>query len=227
MKADNLHDIYDRFNNEPVVEDLEKYYVRVDQGRGPTPVTKLKRLLTRNPGGDYAFLFAGYRGCGKSAELLVMQKELETDFTILNFSVRKELDILNISYIELFIAVMKALFDFVEREENIKINDKFIKSVLNWVRSKEIVKINDKYLGMELKTGASVKGGIPLLAEFFAKFTASARASASLKETLRETVEPKLSELIFNCNALINEIKGQIQKIGKKGLIIIMILLKP
>lgn len=41
-----------------------------------------------------------------------LQKELKDDFIILNFSVRQELDILNISYIELFIALMKRLFEF-------------------------------------------------------------------------------------------------------------------
>jgi hypothetical protein len=60
------------------------------------------------------------------------------------------------------------------------------------------------------------------LANFFAKFTASAKASSSIKETLKKNLEPKLSELILNCNLLLTEIKGQLHKIDKKGLIIII-----
>lgn len=222
MKAKKLEDIYNCFNNEPIVEDLEKYYVNVDKGRGPTPLKSMKRLLSKAPDGSYKFLFAGYRGCGKSAELLMMQKELHKDFVVVNFSVRKELDIFNLSYIELFIAMMNALFDFVANEKKITIGQKLIDNITSWVNSKEIVEINDKYLGVEVKTGAEVKPSIPFLANFFAKFTASAKASSSLKETLKSTVEPKLSALILNCNMLINEIKMKVGAIGKKGLVIIV-----
>ena len=222
MKALRLEDIYDCFNNEPIAEDLEKYYVNVNEGRGLTPLKKMKRLFGKNPAGSYKFLLAGYKGCGKSAELIMLQKDLQKDFIILNFSVRKELDILNISYIELFITIMKTLFNFVVQEEKIKIDRKLINNITTWVKSKEIEEINDKYLGMDVTTGMEGKSGIPFLANFFAKFTASAKASSSLKQTLKETVEPKLSELILNCNLLINEIKLQVEIIDKKGLIIIV-----
>ncbi|MCP5047443.1 MAG: hypothetical protein GY940_09750, partial [bacterium] len=133
---------------------------------------------------------------------------------MLNFSVRLELDILNLNYIELFIAIMKRLFQFVNEEEKIRIPKEYIDLITNWVRSKEIVEINDRYLGMGIEVGAEAKAGVPFLAKFFTKFTASAKASSSMKETLKETVEPKLSELILYCNMLINEIKGQLELVG-------------
>jgi hypothetical protein len=223
MRAFALDKVYDCFDNNPIrQEDLDKYYVDVDEGRGLTPLKKMKRQLERNPSGSYQFLFAGYKGCGKSTELIRMQRDLQDDFVILNFSVREELDILNLNYIELFIVIMKRLFQFVKDEKKIKIPKAYIDNVTNWVKSKEIEEINNKYMGVGIETGAEAKGGVPLLAKFFARFTASAKASSSLKETLKKTVEPKLSELIFHCNALINEIKGKVEKIGKKGLIIIV-----
>jgi hypothetical protein len=223
MHASKLTDVYDCFASNPInIKDFDKYYVDVDKGRGLTPLKKMKRLFEKNPGGSYKFLFAGYKGCGKSTELNRLQKDLHDDFIVLNFSVRHELDILNISYIELFIALMKRLFQFANEEKKIKIPKEYIKNITNWVKSKEIVDIDEKYLGMNVEAGATAEGGIPFLAKFFANFTASAKASSSLKETLRETVEPKLSELILNCNLLINEIKNQLEKISKKGLIIIV-----
>jgi hypothetical protein len=223
MRALELGNVYDCFDSNPIkIQDLDKYYVDVDKGRGLTPLKKMKRLFENNPNGSYKFLFAGYKGCGKSTELIRLQKLLEEDFIILNFSVRQELDILNINYIELFIALMKQLFEFVRNEEKIEIKEKYIENITNWALSKEIKEVNNRYLGMSIETGAKAKGGIPFFADFFAKLTASAKASSSLKETLKKTVEPKLSELIFNCNSLINEIKSQLENIGKKGLIIIV-----
>ena len=223
MRAFKLEDVYDCFDSNPInIKDFDKYYVDVDEGRGLTPLKKMKRLFERNPGGSYKFLFAGYKGCGKSTELNRLQKDLQDDFIVLNFSVREELDILNISYIELFIALMKRLFQFAGEEKKIKIPKKYIENITNWVKSKEIVDIDEKYLGMNVETGATAEVGVPFFAKFFARFTASAKASSSLKETLRETVEPKLSELILNCNLLINEIKAQLEKIDKKGLIVIV-----
>jgi hypothetical protein len=223
MRALTLDKVYDCFDNTPVkMEELDRYYVNVDKGRGLTPLKKMKRLFERNPSGSYKFLFAGYKGCGKSTELIRMQRDLQEDFAILNFSVREELDILNLNYIELFIAIMKRLFQFVKEEEKIKIPRDYIDNVTNWINSNEIVEIKDKYMEIGTESGAGVKIGINFLANFFAKFTASAKASSSLKEILKKTVEPKLSELIFHCNALINEIKNKLDKIGKKGLIIII-----
>ncbi len=223
MKAAKLEDVYYCFANKPLgIEDIDKYYVNADKGRGLTPMKKMKRLLVRNPGGSYKFLFAGYKGCGKSTELNKLQKELNQDFIILNFSVLKELDVLNINYIELFLALMKRLFDFVKEEKNIKIPEKYVKNITNWAQSKEIEEISNKYLGVDIQTSAQAKLGIPFFADFFARFTASAKASSSLKETLKRKVEPKLSELILNCNLLINEIKNQSKKIGKQGLIVIV-----
>jgi len=42
------------------------------------------------------------------------------------------------------------------------------------------------------------------------------------KEVLRKKIEPKLSGLISNCNLLIREIKNNLDKINKKGLVIII-----
>jgi SpoVK/Ycf46/Vps4 family AAA+-type ATPase len=155
MQALKLDDVYYCFANKPLeIDELETYYVNTDKARGLIPMEKMKRILERNPGGSYKFLFAGYKGCGKSTELNRLQKELNQDFIILNFSVLKELDILNINYIELFIALMKRLFDFVKEEKKIKIPREYIQNITNWAQSKEIEEISNKYLGVNIKTRA-------------------------------------------------------------------------
>ena len=82
MKALKLVDVYDCFENAPIsIENIDQYYVDVDKGRGLTPLKKMERLFERKPGGSYKFLFAGYKGCGKSTEL-----DLRNNLTILGYN---------------------------------------------------------------------------------------------------------------------------------------------
>lgn len=223
MPAKTLDEIYAYFKGTPIdIEEFNLFYTPADKGRGDPVYNRLKRGLTREPDGGLKILFAGHKGCGKTTELVRLQRDVADDFIVLNFSVTKELDVLNINYIELFIVAMEKLFEFVDREPRIKIDDGYLQNIRNWLRTKEIEKVNRKHLGMDIETG--VKGGlqIPFLVDFFAKFRAAAKSSISIKETLINQVEPRLSEFILNCNLLINEIKGRMADIGKKGLIIIM-----
>lgn len=224
MPAEKLDDVYAYFKNKSMeMDEFDELYVPADKGRGgKSACGRLKRRLIQDPTGCLKILFAGYKGCGKSTELLRLQKEIERDYVVLNFSVMAELDVLNISYIELFIATMERLFKFVKGQEPIEIDPLYLKSIKSWLSSKEIEEVTARHLGAELKAGAEAKVDVPFLAKFFSRFTAAAKSSASVKETLKTKIEPKISEFIFYCNRLIREIKGQLPKIGKKGLVIII-----
>jgi hypothetical protein len=44
MKASKLADVYDCFDNNPIpIDDLDKYYVDADGGRGLTPLKQMER----------------------------------------------------------------------------------------------------------------------------------------------------------------------------------------
>ncbi|HLC16077.1 MAG TPA: hypothetical protein VJL89_07605 [Thermodesulfovibrionia bacterium] len=224
MPANNLNDVFRFFYKQAhiTVDNFDEFYVNADKGRGKTAYTPLKRQLVTTPDGSLKILFAGHKGCGKSTELVRLQKSIDNDFVVLSFSVRNELDINNINYIELLIVAMERLFGFVNDEHRMKISSAYLKNITNWLRSEELEKINNKHLGIDLETGAEAGFDIPFITKFFAKFKAAAKASVSMKETLKMTIEPKLTELILNCNLLINEIKNSLSDIGKKGLVIIM-----
>lgn len=171
---------------------------------------------------NFRFLFAGHKGCGKSTELVRLQDAINDDFVVINFSVVKELDIANINYIEIFIAVMEQLFNFVNQTPQIKIDPLYLENILSWVKTKEIEEISQNYMGMDIDTQAKAGVKVPFFAEFFAKFRAAAKSSSSFKEILKTKIEPKLSTLIFNCNQLISEIKNNLHHIQKKGLVLII-----
>lgn len=224
MPATELTQIFENFQNKPLdMDNFDRLWVNTDEVRGQRKIINiLKRRLESNAIGSMKILFAGHRGCGKSTELVRLEKEIHNDFLILRFSVVRELDFLNLNYIELFITLMEKLFEFVTNESKIKLQKKLLKNITNWTASKEIEEIKDRYMGMDVNAGASSEFSALTLFKFFFSFRASARASSSLKETIKKNVEPKLSELITNCNLLINEIKNQLEKINKKGILLII-----
>lgn len=218
----NLSAIYQRLSTGALEGDeLDSCYVDAFEGRGDNPVMSLKRRLLNNPGGKLQILFSGYRGCGKSTELNKLQQEISNDFMVLNFSIREELDLVNLNYVELFVITMEKLFDVVA-EYNIRINPQLFKSVSEWSRTVEIEKIRVLTGEASLEAGLEAEVSVPLFARFFGKMRTAANASASTKKNIIESIEPRLSDLLGHCNDLVREVKSKLPEIGKKGLIIII-----
>ncbi|QTA82798.1 p-loop domain-containing protein [Desulfonema limicola] len=224
MPAKDLNEVFNYFQIKPItLETFETFYVNADKGRGGNPIfNTLKRRIVNNPEGCLKLLVSGHKGSGKSTELIRLQKDIEKDFVVLNFSVFEELDIFNINYMELFIVTMEKLFNYVQGEEKINIDKKYLEDIQNWMKSGEIREINRNYMGLDLDTEMQAGADIPFLAKFFAKFKASAKSSSSMEKTLINSIEPKLSELISLCNKFIAEIRLNLPKVNKKGLVIII-----
>ena len=222
-KAENLSEIYRAFQSYPLrIEEIDDFYQETKVARGENPRQRLKRLLENHLDFDQHILFVGYKGCGKSTELNHLQRDLQNDFLVLNYSVQEELDPVHINYIELFIVAMERLFT-IAKDQGLKIRAEYLKSIQHWTQSKEIEEIKEKYnIGIEGEVGAEGNYGIPYFQKFFYKFKASAKSSRSLKETLRQNIEPRLSELITFCNQLITEIRLDLNRIGKKDILMII-----
>ena len=223
-KAGNLHEIYQAFQGgRPLaIRELDQFYQPTTEARGGNPRQRMARTLRNNLFTHQHILFIGYRGCGKSTELNHLQRDLQDEILVINYSVQEELDPMHITYIELFIVNMERLFT-TARELKLKINKKYLEAVTEWLVTPEIVEIREKYnIGAEAEIGGGVTASIPFLAEFFGKFKATAKSSRSLKETLKRNVEPRLSDLIQFCNDLIREIKLNLNRIGKKDLLLVI-----
>lgn len=231
MIASHLREIRRNFSQQPVeIDQLDAWYVDARTARGFNPRGRLQRLLEENMDSHQRILFVGYRGCGKSTELNHLQIDLKDKFLTLNFSVTKELDAVNINYIELFIVAMEKLFELAV-EQRFTIREEYLRSITHWAQTTEIQEIRDKYLGGEFGADASaeIKGGIekgifqtPFLLKLFTGLKVSAKTSKSFKETLKRNIEPKLSELVFHCNRLITEVLSNAHTRGFDNLLLIV-----
>lgn len=224
QKANILDKVYQAFRSEPLhKEDIPLFYKDLEPGRGaPSPRKRMCRVLKVNDNMDDRILFTGYKGCGKSTELNYLQKDIENEFLVLNFSIQEELDPVHLNYIEIFIVTMERLFD-AALEYKIDISQDYIKNIQYWIGTKEIEEIREKYnIGAEAEIGTEGSIGIPYLQKFFHKFKLTAKSSGSLKEALKTNIEPRLSDLIEHCNLLINEIRLKLNTINRKDIVIII-----
>jgi len=223
-KATSLSEVRQYFRSQPLsLAELDDYHVPTAVARGGNPVNRLEKLFSAGieNAHKYQILFAGYKGCGKSTELNLLEKRLQDDFLVINFSVMRELDPINLHYVDLFIATMEQLFSVVEEETFRKhISETYLASIQNWVASKEVQEIKDKHFTLEAEAGAGMS--VSYFANFFARFRASAKSSKSMRETIQRTIEPKLSELVNQCNDLIREVGNHLHRIEKKDILFII-----
>ncbi|MCK4766617.1 MAG: hypothetical protein KAW12_30775 [Candidatus Aminicenantes bacterium] len=222
--AQNLDDIDITLDNKALNEEnYEDYYVETKEGRGEDPtsiiIRKLKNLEDRN----FKILFSGFKGCGKSTELLRLKRELENEFLIKIFSVREKLDPNNLSISEILIAVMIDLFNFVrENHSTIKLSQKLLKNLKKWTSTIYTEEIKYKYHEIEAGAGVDLRSGFGKILGVIGKLGFEIKSGRKYSEITGKEENQTLSELILNCNLLIAEIKNQLHKINKKNIIFII-----
>ncbi len=220
-RATTVDEIYQALRQKPLQEEeLQEFYVDASSTRGKSHLSRLERRLRKGIGTNSHILFVGYKGCGKSTELVKLQSIINDDFLVFNYSVYEDLDPSDINYTELVVVTMERLFTFVKNEQ-IKISDKYLKKISNFLKNEEIQNISHKHFELSSAVGGDTKIGIPFIQEFFFKFSGALKGGKSIKTTITENLEPRWSELIDNCNALIREIKLNLPN-GKKDILIII-----
>ncbi len=222
--AHNLEEIDITLDNKALNEEnYEDYYVVTKIGRGEDPTSIIIRKLKNLRDRDLKILFSGFKGCGKSTELLRLKRELENEFLINIFSVREKLDPNNLSISEILIAVMIDLFNFVkEHHKSIKLSKKLLENIANWTAT--IYKEEEKHKSYETGAAAGVdlKSGLGRILGVLGKLEIDFKSGRKYSEITRKEERQTLSELILNCNLIIYEIKNQLAKIGKKNIIFII-----
>lgn len=224
QKARHLDEFESVLDNYPLNErNYEAYYVDTTEGRGENPTNNLIRQIRKNKDKSYKILFAGFKGCGKSTELLRLKRELQDNFIIDIFSVYENLDPNNFSISELLIAITTELLAFVHKHHDaINLSKDLTKKLDNW--SEKTVKEEISYNYAERHTGAGVdiKAGLGKILNFFAKLSFDFQSGRKFTEISAIETEKTLSDLLLHCNLIVEEIKRQLHVIQKSNIIIIV-----
>jgi Flp pilus assembly CpaF family ATPase len=95
------------------LKNLKSFIMKLKRVRGGKPARRrIARMLEKEIGDYQHILLVGYKGSGKSTELNHLQKDIQSEYLVINYSVMDELDPIHLNYIELFIVTLEQLIQY-------------------------------------------------------------------------------------------------------------------
>ena len=172
--------------------ELEKLFV----ARPSSPLKRLS-LMLNSAQESQKILFTGHRGCGKSTELAKLSQGLQNKFFIFKYSIADRLNMYDITYVDVLLALGMELFDqAVKRRLNL--NPALYQQMLDFTREISTTVVAGQPFGGE------VGGEINFL---IGKLNAKLKVEDRTRKEVRETVSPRLSSLLETVDVLARSIE--------------------
>jgi hypothetical protein len=172
----------------------------------------------------YKQLVTGHRGCGKSTEFFRLQAELEErEFFPIYFDVTDSLDLDDLNYLDVLLSIASEVIKQVEKS-GIAIDKQFLQELYAWFAEKTATQERSSDMQAAVSTEASAGYELPFVAKFFATLTSQVRVGSSQKEEIRIVLRRELSVFLDRLNALLAEVRRQVQapEKGYKDLVVII-----
>ena len=204
-----LDRIYNAFNPQPLAPG-DPAYVDCRDVRGDVDIVKdLGRSIRRSEELTYK-LYSGYRGTGKTTELLRLRDELEAkEFFVVYFAADEEdLSVQDAQYTDILLACTRNLIKQLKNVDPAPIAD-WLRSRFEDFKDILISEVNLEKLSIEAQLGQ------------FAKLTTSIRSEPSQRQKIREKVDPHTETLIESLNKFLEDASQKLPE-GKKQIVIIV-----
>lgn len=161
-------------------------------------------------------LFTGHRGCGKSTELLRIADHLHDPkrYYVVHLDCLETLDINNLKYSDVLLALAAALLKKMESEHGILMEQVHLTRLEDWYKDRVITHANLRNMEAELKAGIKTKTGLPWLVELFAELTNKISIGSTYRDELREVVRNNFTEFADSFNQLIRAAEDKIRAQG-------------
>jgi thymidylate kinase len=213
MIATNLGQVLNVFNPQQPLEGaaLEQYYVT-----RPNSELEPMRIYLERQREPVKVLFTGHRGSGKSTELNKLATLLRNSFFVVHFSITRALNLSDLTYTDLLLAIAMRLFsqattgEAIGRRKRKVIGDVLLDDVYRWFTQEIVIEKT-----FEPKADASLVANVNLL---LLKLEGKVSAEAVTRRQVRERVEHRLSDLLDKMNQVIAEIT---KNTGRRVLIIV------
>jgi hypothetical protein len=223
--AETLQEVFTNVDPTKPLKSGDPRYVDCHEVRGNVDVVEqLFRTIdwSRASGSVSSQLFTGHRGCGKSTELLRLKRRLEeADYIVLYFAADEMLDLDDIVYSDVLIAITRAIYEGFQ-EQDIKLREETVNLIHEWFA--EVVLERTEAQSAQISSDTEASLGLPAnpFARVMVKLTGQLKTSTDSKRLVRQQVDPQISQLIDNINLLIEEGTLRLTQKGKRGLVIIV-----
>lgn len=230
--AKTIWELGDRLNFDKPLEEGDERFVNTESARGEFSFNELLKTYGIDPKNDdmkfvpkqiYS-LFCGHRGCGKSTELRRLRARLHRQerFFVVFLDILEELDINNLSYADVLLAIAKTLISRIE-DEGVTIDHVHLHKLEEWFSERIEKHENTKDYAAEIKAGLKAEQGIPFLAKLFAQLTTSFKVGSTYKEELRTVIRNSFSEFAEAFQYLIDAATDKVTE-SSKGKSILFII---
>jgi len=215
MRASFLGKVIEYFNPmQSLNEDRKDWYV----DRPDNPHDEIKVLLLNDPT-PLKILFSGHIGSGKSSALncLTRDAEIKGKFFIVQFSVERDLNIFDLTYSDLLLAIGKRLFEEADRA-GLDLDAKLLADLEKWTAEVSVVKKKEEGADVTVKAKISA---------WFLSAVGTLKTGYSENREFRQRFEPRVPELVTFINRIIHAVQTHPQGGDKKVLMVIEDLDKP
>jgi len=180
-----------------------------------------EHFILRNnlPARNY-ILFCGHVGCGKSTELRRVADKLnhKDSFFVVFLDALKALDINNINYADVLLALAKQLFDQL-RKSCITIDQLLLQNLQDWFENSFAANDQTREMAKRLLssaiTGTLEQNGLALLSHLFGGLTEYMQNNATYKPAIRNVMTNTFSQFARSFNLCIVAAEDAIQKAGR------------
>jgi hypothetical protein len=215
VKASFLGKVIEYFNP---MQSLDEKHMDWYVDRPDNPHDEIKVLLLHDPT-PLKILFSGHIGSGKSSSLnrLTRDDEIQNKFFIVQFSVERDLNIFDLTYSDLLLAIGKRLFDEADKR-GLQLADGLLTDLEKWTTEVSVVKTRAEAADVTVKARISA---------WFLSAVGTLKTGYSENKEFRQKFEPRVPELITFINRIIRAIETHPNGGGKQVLVVIEDLDKP
>ena len=185
--------------------------------RPDSPHQDMKVFLLNNQA-DAKILFSGHRGSGKSSTLnkLASDLDIQQKFFLVQFSIKEELNVADLTYTDLLVAIGHRLYQ--DAEKRVWLDEKLKKDLDQW--SAEVSRV----WSTKDEAAVQVQAGI---SAWFLKAKGLLKTSYEDKKEFRQKFEPRVPQLIEFISRIIRAIETHPEAENREVLIIVEDLDKP
>ncbi|MGH9404922.1 MAG: hypothetical protein ACRD3D_03680 [Terriglobia bacterium] len=215
MKASYLGKVIEYFNPMQSLDESRKdWYVE----RPDNPQDEIKVLLLHDPTA-LKILFSGHIGSGKSSALncLAIDPEIKQKFFVVQFSVERDLNIFDLTYSDLLLAIGKRLFDAASNA-GLALKDTLLADLERWTT--EVATTTNRSQSADVSVKARISA-------WFLSAVGTLKTGYSENKEFRQKFEPRIPELIGFINRIIHGVQTHPEGGDKRVLLVIEDLDKP
>jgi hypothetical protein len=205
--------------------ELVAFFQETDAGRDELSSLRaaLKEIFEKSTG-VHRVLVYGHRGCGKSTELNRLKDQLGPNWFIVGFSIQDYLPPVGLKAEDILLAIAAAIFDQAQKEEPaLQVEDKFLKNVHEFFTDVTVTDKTDREAKLNVAAGVGAKAGSfwSALLGFHASLKSELNVGSRSDKSLVTKVRHRPSELLVALDSLVEAVRGALEKVGRKLLIIV------